>query len=85
MKPAVIRVEYNATFGLEPITVPYDPALDRFSKHPTGWCHGASLTALAKLCAEHGYGLAAVLDASANAFSGGMAISTLNPRGVLRR
>ncbi len=68
LKPTVICVEYNATFGLEPITVPYDPAFDRHAKHPTGWYHGASLTALAKVCAEHGYGLAAVSDAGANAF-----------------
>lgn len=68
LKPTVICVEYNATFGIEPITVPYDPAFDRHIKHPSGWYHGASLTALAKLCAEHEYGLAAVSDAGANAF-----------------
>ncbi len=67
-RPAVICVEYNSTFGLAPITVPYDPAFDRNEKHPRGWYHGASLTALAKLCAGHGYGLAAVSDAGANAF-----------------
>jgi hypothetical protein len=67
-KPAVICVEYNSSFGLEPITVPYDPLFDRHEKHPRGWYHGASLTALAKLCANHGYGLAAISDAGANAF-----------------
>ena len=67
-RPAVISVEYNSTFGLEPITVPYDPAFNRYEKHPKGWYHGASLTALAKLCAHHGYGLAAVSHKGANAF-----------------
>jgi hypothetical protein len=66
--PAVICVEYNSTFGLEPITVPYDVSFDRHEKHSSGWYHGASLTALSKLCASRGYGLAAVSEAGANAF-----------------
>jgi hypothetical protein len=68
IKPSVICIEYNASFGLEPITVPYDANFDRHQKHPSGWYHGASLSALAKLCATHGYGLAAVSEAGANAF-----------------
>jgi hypothetical protein len=68
IKPSIICVEYNASFGLEPITVPYDDGFDRHQKHPSGWYHGASLTAIAKLCAAHGYGLAAVSEAGANAF-----------------
>lgn len=67
-EPSVICVEYNSSFGLEPITVPYEAAFDRHQKHPRGWYHGASLTALTKLCASHGYGLAAVSSAGANAF-----------------
>jgi len=66
--PTVICVEYNASFGLEPGSVPYDPMFDRHEKHSSGWYHGASLTALAKLCASNGYGLAAISDAGANAF-----------------
>jgi hypothetical protein len=68
INPTVICVEYNASFGLEPVSVPYDPVFDRHEKHPSGWYHGASLTALAKLCASNGYGLAAISDAGANAF-----------------
>jgi hypothetical protein len=64
----VICVEYNASFGLEPVSVPYDPTFDRHKKHASGWYPGASLTALAKLCACSGYGLAAISDAGANAF-----------------
>jgi hypothetical protein len=67
-RPAVISVEYNSSFGLEAVSVPYDPAFDRHEKHPSGWYHGASLTALCKLCRPHGYGLAAVSAAGANAF-----------------
>ncbi|KJC44106.1 hypothetical protein UB31_21255 [Bradyrhizobium sp. LTSP849] len=68
IQPAVICVEYNSSFGLDPITVPYDPTFDRHEKHARGWYHGASLTALAKLCSAHGYGLAAVSEAGGNAF-----------------
>lgn len=68
IKPDVICVEYNSTFGINPITVPYDPAFDRHEKHPSGWYHGASITALANLCSSHGYYLAAVSSAGANAF-----------------
>ena len=67
-KPTVISVEYNSTLGFEPITVLYDESFDRHEKHDLGWYHGASLTALTKLCAEHGYGLAAGSDGSCNAF-----------------
>jgi hypothetical protein len=67
-RPALISVEYNSTLGQEPISVPYDPMFDRHEKHPRGWYHGASLTALCKLCAVHGYGLAAVSEGGANAF-----------------
>jgi hypothetical protein len=68
VEPTVICVEYNSTFGMEPITVPYDPAFDRHQKHPKGCYHGASLAALSKLCAFYGYGLAAVSSAGGNAF-----------------
>lgn len=68
-EPSVISVEYNASFGpTAAITIPYDPNFDRHAKHPSGWYHGASLIALCKLCARHGYGLAAISEAGANAF-----------------
>jgi hypothetical protein len=67
LEPTLIVVEYNASFGIAPITVPYDPAFDRSTRHPRAWYHGASLTALAKLCAAHGYGLTAVSDGGLNA------------------
>lgn len=66
--PAVIVVEYNASFGLAPVSVPYDPRFERHAKHESGWYHGASLTALNGLCRGHGYKLAAVSAAGGNAF-----------------
>jgi hypothetical protein len=77
-RPSLICVEYNSTFGLEPITVPYDPSFDRHDKHPSGWYHGASLVALANLCASHGYGLAAISNSGVNAFF--TKNGTLDPR-----
>ncbi|WP_244750074.1 hypothetical protein [Mesorhizobium sp. L-2-11] len=68
IRPVVIVAEYNVSFGLNPVTVPYDPSFDRKQKHESGWYHGASITALAKLCKEHGYKLVAVAEAGGNAF-----------------
>jgi hypothetical protein len=68
MKPHVIAVEYNASFLLKPVTVPYDPVFERHAKHPSGWYHGASITALATLCGRNGYKLVAVASAGGNAF-----------------
>jgi hypothetical protein len=68
LRPAIISVEYNASFGLRPVTVVYDPAFVRHDKHSRGWYHGASLTALTYLCDKHGYDLAAVSEGGINAF-----------------
>lgn len=68
VRPAVVVAEYNASFGLNPVTVPYDPAFDRTTKHGTGWYHGASITALTNLCKTHGYKLVAVSAAGGNVF-----------------
>lgn len=68
MEPDILIVEYNASFGRRPITVPYDPAFNRIEKHASGWYHGASLSALTRLARKHGYGLHAVSEAGGNAF-----------------
>jgi hypothetical protein len=68
LAPAIVAVEYNASFGLRPIAVPYDPAFDRHEKHPSGWYHGASLEALTRLCARHGYRLVEIAAGGNNAF-----------------
>ncbi|MER8549940.1 hypothetical protein [Mesorhizobium sp. M0684] len=67
-RPSVVVVEYNASFGLNPVTVPYDPSFDRAAKHESGWYHGASITALTQLCNNHGYKLVAVSAAGGNLF-----------------
>lgn len=68
LKPAIIISEYNSSFGLNPVTVPYDPQFDRLKKHDSHLYYGASLTALTHLARMHGYSLVAVSDAGVNAF-----------------
>jgi hypothetical protein len=68
LEPAIVAVEYNASFGLRPVVVPYDPKFDRHEKHPSGWYHGASLEALTRLCARHGYRLVTIAEGGNNAF-----------------
>jgi len=68
LKPAIVAVEYNPSLRLKPLVVPYDPTFDRHEKHPSGWYHGASLEALTRLCARHGYRLVAIASGGNNAF-----------------
>jgi hypothetical protein len=68
LQPALIVVEYNASYGLRAISVPYDPVFDRHRKHASGWYHGASLSALCRLAEGQGYALLAVSDSGGNAF-----------------
>jgi hypothetical protein len=68
LKPALIVAEYNSSFGLRPISVPYDPEFDYVVKHPSRYYHGASLTALAHLAGIHGYSLIEVGASGVNAF-----------------
>ncbi len=69
VKPRVVVMEYNASFGPErSMTVKYDPAFDRHQKHPSGMYHGASLAALAKLGHAKGYDLVGCDSKGVNAF-----------------
>jgi hypothetical protein len=68
LKPAIIAIEYNASFLLRRITVPYKPDFERHREHPSGWYCGASLTAISQLCDDHGYSLVAISDSGVNAF-----------------
>src|SRR5262245_7868739 len=68
LRPALIVCEYNASFLHRTLTVPYDAHFDRHAKHPRGFYHGASLSALTSLAAKHGYDLVAVSDGGLNAF-----------------
>ncbi len=67
-RPHVIAIEYNASLGMAPLTVPYDAEFERHAKHPSGWYHGASLTAITKLCQAQEFKLVAVAQAGGNAF-----------------
>lgn len=67
--PRVVVVEYNATFGPErSVSVPYDPDFDRMARHASGYYHGASVTALARVGARKGYVLAGCESNGVNAF-----------------
>ncbi len=50
-QPEILIVEYNASFGLRPISVPYSDDFDRHAWSKTGWYHGASITAFHHLLA----------------------------------
>lgn len=69
VNPRIVVVEYNASFGdQKSITVPYDPEFDRYAKHPSGFYHGASLTALQRLGTQKGYQLVGCDFTGVNAF-----------------
>ncbi|MBI1920096.1 MAG: hypothetical protein HYS23_03340 [Geobacter sp.] len=66
--PALIIAEYNSSFGLKPITVPYDHNFDRTTKHESWTYFGASLSAINYLANLHGYSLIEVSNSGINAF-----------------
>lgn len=68
LKPGIIIVEYNSSFGLEPVTVPYDPAFDRQKKHTSWTYYGASLPAMTLLAERNGYSLVEITPAGTSAF-----------------
>jgi len=55
VSPRVVVIEMNPSLGdTLSVTVPYDPALDRLRKHPSGFYRGASLVAMAGLGTRKG-------------------------------
>lgn len=69
VNPRLVVIEYNASLGpRRAATVRYVPQFDRFGAHPSGYYHGASLAAMAKLGAEKGYVLVGCDSSGANAF-----------------
>lgn len=69
VQPVVVVIEYNPTFGREAaLTIPYDPTFNRFTSHPTGFYHGASLAALARCGQKKGYVLVGCDSSGTNAF-----------------
>lgn len=67
VQPRVVAIEYNAVFGEEALTIPYDPAFQRGARGD-GMYFGASLAALAKLGARKGYALVGCSSLGINAF-----------------
>ncbi len=67
--PRVVVIEYNSALGpTASITVQYDPQFNLFKKHPSGFYHGASLTALTELADYKGYALVGCDSVGVNAF-----------------
>ena len=69
IEPRVVAIEYNASFGpARSVTVPYAEDFDRYAAHVSGFYHGASLAALARVGEEKGYALVGCDSRGANAF-----------------
>jgi len=69
VSPRVVCIEYNAGLGPDlSLTIPYDPSFERYSKHPSGFFHGASLAALESLGRRKGYYLIGCDSTGTNAF-----------------
>ena len=69
LRPAILVVEYNATFGPDrAVTVPYHPQFDHLSAHPSHLYFGASLGAWRKLCRSHKLTFLTVEQNGVNAF-----------------
>ena len=67
--PDIVIVEYNSVFGIDrSVTVPYDPAFERFKYHYSGLYVGTSLTALCDLAEEKGYSFIGSNNAGNNAY-----------------
>jgi hypothetical protein len=69
LRPKVICVEYNSTFGPErAITIPYHQDFDYTRAHPSGFYYGVSLEGWKKLFSDHGYQFVTVDTRGINAF-----------------
>ena len=69
VQPRLVVLEFSTAYGPHrSLTVPYEPAFERYAKHPSGYYQGASLTALTKLAERKGLVLVGCGSAGANAF-----------------
>ena len=58
IKADIMITEYNPFFGSKKeVTIPYDPNFNRFEKHSSGVCFGASIRAFYNLLSSFGYKL----------------------------
>lgn len=90
VSPRVVCIEYNAGLGPDlSWSVPYDDAFERYAQHPSGFFHGASLTALEALGRRKGYYLIGCDLTGTNAYflrddSRIEGVSVLTPREAFR-
>jgi len=69
VRPRVVVVEYNATFGRDAVRIArYHEHFDRFALHPSGVYHSASLPAMERLGRAKGYRLVGGESGGLNAF-----------------
>jgi hypothetical protein len=68
IQPRIVIVEYNALFGLEPLSVPYKEDFSKLSAHHSGLYFGCSLGALEHLAKKKGYVLVGSNQWGHNAF-----------------
>jgi len=68
IQPRLVIIEYNASFGLRPITVPCINPFSLRQIHESGFYHGASVVALTKLGRRKGYSLVGCDSTGVNAF-----------------
>jgi hypothetical protein len=69
VRPAVLVIEYNSRFGpSRAVSIPYDPAFDRWRAHSSGVYAGASLRAIANLAGRRGYSFIGCNSFGVNAF-----------------
>ena len=67
LKPALIIAEYNSSFGLKMLSVPYDPNFDR-TKNISPLYYGASITAISYLLKKNNYSLIEISSLGNNLF-----------------
>jgi hypothetical protein len=69
VKPRLLVAEYNSLWGPDlALSVPYEPAFERFSAHASGLYWGVSLAALTQLLGPWGYALVYCESHGTNAF-----------------
>ena len=68
LKPALIIAEYNSSFGLKMISVPYDPNFDRTKNSSSNLYYGASITAISFLLEKNNYSLIEISSLGNNLF-----------------
>ena len=69
LRPIILVVEYNASFGARrAVTIPYDPLFVRSKAHYSNLYWGASLPAMVSLASRRGYAFVGTNSAGNNAY-----------------